>query len=220
MATSDDHSLMQSIANKKEVTRAKKLYDATAQVPSPSKDFCQILITEKGIVWRKWKITMRNFSRGKAPAPSEVIMTYEDFKYDKSLQSELELIFGREALKHMKRILEGSNDPLSCLPEGLMILIATYLDLQSINSLSQTNCHFHELCNSNALWEKLYAIHQGKPSPEIKSLAQERGWKTVFFMNKLQIQKEISRRRRVLSHETDTSKDDHSSMFITQNVED
>jgi len=38
--------VMEKMKWKKEILRAKKLFEATAQVPSPSKDFTQIILTE------------------------------------------------------------------------------------------------------------------------------------------------------------------------------
>ena len=76
-----------------------------------------------------------------------------------------------------------------------MIRIVSLLDLQSIAQLSHVNHHMRDICNSPRLWEILYNTHQGRPSGEISALAREIGWKKVFFMNKLQLQKEVSRRR-------------------------
>ena len=77
---------MKRMALKKDLLSAKKLFEATAQVPSPSKDFSQIIVTEKGMVWRKWKISLRGVSQGAVPQPSEEVMTHEDFQYDTTLQ--------------------------------------------------------------------------------------------------------------------------------------
>ena len=77
---------MERVAVKRDILRAKKLFEATAQVPSPSKDFTQIVVTEKGMVWRRWKISLRGVSHGAVPQPSEEVMLHEDFKYSTSLQ--------------------------------------------------------------------------------------------------------------------------------------
>lgn len=205
------------IAWKRSILRSKKLYEATAQVPPPSKDFCQFLVTEKGIVWRKWKITLRNHSQGVSPMPTENITTYEDFQLDKSLQSEIEAIFGSKAVKQALQIIKGCNDSLSSLPEDIALSMICYLDLQSITYLSQVNQHFQEVCYLDLLWERLYIIHQGSRNADVKILANKIGWKRVFFMNKLQLQKEISRRRRLVSS---LPQDPVSSTFLTQQIED
>ena len=135
------------------------------------------------------------------------------------MQGDVERIFGEDVLRHIKRILTGSHDELSCLPKALMINICTFLDLQSISQLSRVNHHLSEVCNSDDLWEKLYAIHQGVPSEDIVALAKESGWKTVFFMSKLQLQKELSRRRRLLSPQHQTNgRQSPSSTFLTQAI--
>ena len=139
--------LLEKVSWKKNILSAKKLFEATAQAPSPSKDFTQIVITEQGVVWRRWKISLRGVSRGAAPTPYEEFMTHEDFLYSDSLEGDVEHIFGGEVLRQIKRILAGSHDELSCLPEKLAVNIFTYLDLQSVAQLSQvkthTQCTYH-----------------------------------------------------------------------------
>lgn len=80
--------VMEEVSLKKEVRRARKLFEATAQSQSPSKDFVALLITEKGIIWSKWKITLRGYTSGGAPVPQpqEEVMSYTDFKCNDSLQ--------------------------------------------------------------------------------------------------------------------------------------
>lgn len=104
--------------------------------------------------------------------------------------------FGENTLEHIDRIITGSNDVLSCTPESIMLRICSMLDLQSISQLSRVNRHLRNLCLSDNLWSDLYHQHQGHPSLEICSLANEIGWMKVFYSSKLQLQKEISRRRK------------------------
>ena len=99
----------------------------------------------------------------------------------------------------VKRIASGNWDIFLRLGEDLVVKIVTLLDLQSIENLARVNRHFREVCQSNKLWEALYKTHQGWPSHEITALARELGWRTVFFMNRLQLQKELSRRRKNIS---------------------
>ena len=103
--------------------------------------------------------------------------------------------FGDSTYTHIVRIISGSNDPLSCAPEPLMIRICSMLDLQSVSQLSQVNRYLRRLCTSDKLWSILYAQHQGNPTTEISFLAGDIGWMKVFYMSKLQLQKELSRRR-------------------------
>jgi F-box protein 36 len=211
-------SVGETVAWKQAVKRSRKIFEATGQVPAPSKDFCQILVTEGGVIWRKWRITLRNVSQGAAPMPTEQVMTYEDFQLDKSLQFEVELIFGMKALNSINRALKGHHDPLSNLPEDVMIKIISFLDLQSISYLSQVDQYLRYICGIDKLWEQLYMIHQGAPNNDVRSLAKELGWKQVFFMNKLQLQKEIFRKRRQQSSSMEPM--ELSSTFVTQQIED
>ena len=117
----------------------------------------------------------------------------------------------------MHRILAGNHDDLSRLPEKVLQNICLHLDLQSLTQLSMVNAHMREVCNSEELWGRLYTVHQGTPSEEVVGLAQEVGWKTVFFMNKIQLQKEVSRRRRVHSPQPDQHSQPPSIIFsLTQ----
>ena len=117
----------------------------------------------------------------------------------------------------MKKISSGNWDIFLTLGDDLVIKIVSYLDLQSISQLSQVNQHMREVCNSTELWEVLYKIHQGSPSSEVCALAKELGWKEVFFMNKLQLQKEISRRRKVqYDPENPDSSLSPDSTFLTE----
>ena len=198
--TSDE--VMKKLSLKREILSAKKLFEATAQVPSPSKDFTQIIVTEKGMVWRRWKISLRGVSQGAVPQPSEEAMLHEDFNYNSTLQviwltmappitimlavlchrqhlavnftfnivvmdviifltqNDVERIFGAEVLQRILRILAGSYDDLSLLPDKVLLKICSYLDLQSIAQLSQVNRHLRLICNSDQLWESLYYDHQ------------------------------------------------------------
>lgn len=80
--------VLNSLSWKREVSTGKLLFEQTVQAPSPSKDFVQLKITDKGLIWRKWKISIRGLAQGKAPTPqpSEVVLTHKDFLVDDNLQ--------------------------------------------------------------------------------------------------------------------------------------
>ena len=85
-STSDE--AIKSLSWKKEVSSGKVLFDIAGQAPSPSKDYVQLKITDKGIIWRRWKISIRGVTHGKAPTPqpSELVLSHKDFQYDDHLQ--------------------------------------------------------------------------------------------------------------------------------------
>lgn len=46
-----------------------------------------------------------------------------------------------------------------------------------------------QICNSCDLWERMYRLHtETAVTPELEELAREKGWKKLFFTNKLQLQ--------------------------------
>lgn len=197
ITTPGDQLALNSIAKKKEILSARKLIDIAKQAPSPSKDWCQLIVTERGLLCRRWKISIRGIARGGGPAPTEIALYFfEEFQNDESIQREIELVYGTETLEQVIRVACGHIDRLCSLPEKTVTKIASYLDLQSIVRLGQVNRYLRQISNSNALWEDIYIHNCGSPSEDVKMLGDELGWKKVFFMDKLQLQKEISRRRR------------------------
>lgn len=79
--------VMIRIAKKKELMGGRKLFNCETRAPAPSKDFCHLLITEKGILWRRWKISLRGMTSGSAPVPQPVedCLTHLEFKCDDAL---------------------------------------------------------------------------------------------------------------------------------------
>ena len=80
--------ILAKVAMRKEILKARTLFEASTQVASPSKDYCNIVVTKKGVVWRKWKITLRGLTSGRAPIPQPVeeFMTYTEYKFSDSIQ--------------------------------------------------------------------------------------------------------------------------------------
>ena len=79
--------VMARIAKKKELMRGITLFSCETRAPAPSKDLCHLVITEKGVMWRKWKISLRGMTSGSAPVPQPVeeCMSYIDFRCDDAL---------------------------------------------------------------------------------------------------------------------------------------
>ena len=82
-----ESKVSREVTAKRAIRNARLLFEASAQSQSPSKDFTCILITEKGIIWSKWKITLRGFTSGTAPVPQpqEEAMSFTDFKCNDAL---------------------------------------------------------------------------------------------------------------------------------------
>lgn len=73
--------IAQNMIKRKEIQRARTLFEMSSQTPAPSKDFVNIIVTTKGVIWRKWKITLRGLTSGAAPTPQPVeeVLSYEDY---------------------------------------------------------------------------------------------------------------------------------------------
>lgn len=82
-----ESKVSKEVIAKRAIRNAQLLFEASAQSQSPSKDYVSIKVTEKGIIWSKWKITLRGFTSGTAPVPQpqEEAMSFTDFKCNDSL---------------------------------------------------------------------------------------------------------------------------------------
>lgn len=98
------------------------------------------------------------------------------------------------------------------MPEPIIIKIVSYLALEDIAKLSQVNNQFREvcrilftylnisfsfhhykiffkLCRSDRVWILLYQKYYTRDiTKELYSLAQKKGWRNIFFTNKIKLQ--------------------------------
>ncbi|XP_053160630.1 F-box only protein 36 [Hemicordylus capensis] len=181
------------------------LFEARGQAPAPSKDFYQIIVSRKDVIFRWWKISLR--SEFREARPGELSESHEDFLDDPNLQIQIAIIFGAGTLDHIFNLCRGNFDFLVRLPDALLLNIISYLDLEDIARLSQVSHRFEALCNSDKLWEMVVQNLMGRITPEMKSLADEMGWKQFFFTNKLQLQVQLSRRRQKKSDSAESLSD-------------
>nr|XP_020648267.1 F-box only protein 36 [Pogona vitticeps] len=181
------------------------LFEARGQAPAPSKDFYQLIVTRKEVIFRWWKISLR--SEYREARPGELKESHEDFLDDPSLQIQIAIIFGAETLEHTFNLCRGNFDFLVRLPDPLLLYIISYLELEDIARLSQVSHRFEMLCNSDKLWEMIVKNLSGRITPEMRSLAQEVGWKQFFFTNKIQLQLQLRRRREKRSDSSDSQSD-------------
>ncbi|CAB1317876.1 unnamed protein product [Coregonus sp. 'balchen'] len=157
----------------------KSLFEVSGQGPAPNKDFFQFSVTKTEVIWRWWKISLR--SDGRNTKPGELRESHKDFLDDSRLQSKVPC---------------GHYDYLERLPDPLLLHILTHLELEDVARLGHTSHRFRKLCRSEEFWEQAVRGHCGSVSAEVESLALELGWRSVFFTSKLQLQKQISRRRK------------------------
>ncbi|XP_076000859.1 F-box only protein 36b [Genypterus blacodes] len=176
------------------------LFEIFGRAPSANKNLYYFAVTKSDVIWRWWKISLRKVDR--CSRPGEQRDSYQDFLDDRWLQSEVSMVFGRRILQYTKALCRGQYDYLDHLPDSLLLHILSYLELQDVGHLGQTSRKFRQLCKSEELWEKAVRRCCDTVSAEVSSLALEVGWQSIFFTNKLQLQKLIRRRRlRIKEHQ-------------------
>lgn len=167
------------------------LFEKTGQAPSPSKDFHQLLVTENQVILRTWRISIRKDQRYIPPSQRKVPVA--EFDEDTLLQTDISRIFGEDTLRLVHGIV--CKDWLARLPKNIVIHIASFLDLVDIARLGSVCRSLHKVCSSDELWEKIFLTHCDTISDETRALAQDVGWKKVFFTDKLQLRVQMRRRK-------------------------
>ncbi|XP_027253217.1 F-box only protein 36 isoform X3 [Cricetulus griseus] len=169
------------------------LFEIVGQGPAPSKDYYQLLITQTQIIFRWWKISLR--SEYRSAKPGETKETHEDFLENSHLQVQIALIFGARILDYVFNMCEGKFDYLERLSDKLLLKIICFLELEDIARLSQTSSRFAKLCKCDSLWEQIVQAACDTVSPDMRALAKDVGWRQVFFTNKIQLQRQIRRKK-------------------------
>ncbi|XP_074170761.1 F-box only protein 36 [Rhinolophus sinicus] len=169
------------------------LFEIVGEGPAPSKDYYQLLVTRSQVIFRWWKISLR--SEYRSTKPGEVKESHENFLENSHLQVQIALIFGARILDYVFNLCEGKLDFLERLSDNLLLSIISYLDLEDIASLSQTSRRFSKLCVSDKLWEPIVQSACDYITPDMRALAEDVGWRQMFFTNKLQLQRQLHKRK-------------------------
>ncbi|EDL75538.1 F-box only protein 36 (predicted), isoform CRA_a [Rattus norvegicus] len=176
------------------------LFEIVGQGPAPSKDYYQLLITRTQIIFRWWKISLR--SEYRSAKPGETKETHEDFLDNSHLQVQVAVVFGAKILDYVFNLCEGKFDYLERLSDKLLLKIMNYLDLEDIARLSQTSSRFEKLCKSDSLWEQIVQSTYDTITPDMRALANDVGWRQMFFTNKIQLQRQIRKKKQRQGSET------------------
>ncbi|GFN78679.1 F-box only protein 36 [Plakobranchus ocellatus] len=186
------------------------IYQRTDTAPPPSKDFVQIFVTTDEVVFRMWKIIPPTRADANQ-VPTENRATYSEFEEDTKMRGDIARTLGQRELDYVDRLIHGHIDYPNRLPKKALLHMLYMLDLVTISRLSQVNKYFRELCSSDALWSKLYMQHTTQPiTHELLMLTDKKGWREVFFMNKVQLQMHLRRET-----EKPTPKDKSTDFFLT-----
>uniref|UniRef100_A0A8D1BPV5 F-box domain-containing protein n=1 Tax=Sus scrofa TaxID=9823 RepID=A0A8D1BPV5_PIG len=165
------------------------LFEIVGQGPAPSKDYYQLLITRlySHFFWIFWILELKS--------------TYSKISHCKlkkkknDFRVQIALIFGAKILDYVFNLCEGKFDFLERLSDNLLLNIISYLDLEDIARLSQTSRRFAKLCTSDKLWEQIVQSACDHITPDMRALAEDMGWRQMFFTNKLQLQRHLRKRK-------------------------
>lgn len=175
-------------------TKNNEILNEGAQAPSPSKDYCQLILTNDRVIYRRWKISIRSGDSAMR-WPVEVKDAYNDFIENDLVQREIASVFGKGTLDFIINVIEqGKLDYLSRMPENILLKIVSCLPLEDIARFSQTNSLFRQLCRSDKVWIELYKKHYtSEITKELMKLAERDGWRKLFFTNKIKLKLELRR---------------------------
>ncbi|XP_030630620.1 F-box only protein 36b [Chanos chanos] len=190
------------------------LFEISGQGPAPNKDYFHLKISKTEVIWRWWKISLRTECRNMRPG--EVRESHSDYLDDNRLQSQVSVVFGPRILQHTKALCAGQIDYLERLPNSLLFTIMNYLELEDITKLGCTSRRFRKLCSSEEFWEQMVRVRFDTVPAGVEAIAQELGWRSVFFTNKLQLQKQIRRRTHRTTEQLDLKNNTVSHLDSTK----
>jgi len=176
------------------IAKDRILFECSATAPAPSKDYGHLQILIDRIIFRWWKITLRNVEG--SIYPGEIKDSHEDFIHDEIAQREITRILGEQTLEYCLNYLQGQIDWFSHLPLQIQIRIFSFVNLDDIPQLALVSKLFRSICRQNDLWKLFYIRQYGLNSLDNRNLiflAEKRGWKHVFFTNRLKLKLELRR---------------------------
>jgi len=175
------------------------IYSASRQMEPPSKDFVSLEMTQLEIIINRIRISPSNLKMQSTSAGIKTTkIKNEDFKIG-DYHDEIRFYFGEQTLQDIIDRLNGKIDHLNLLPDPLKHQIISHLPIEDVSSLSLTNKSFYQLCNSDTAWLKKFE----NISEELLNLGDEIGFKKLYFMNKMDLQRKLRRVRQSMTFITD-----------------
>jgi len=154
----------------------QKVFTATGQAPSPSKDFFELVVAKDRIIWRAWRIKYKNH---KSIMPSEDCLTFEDYQYDGRVQTEVTKNLGDDVLQIS--LAYASRQWLSRMPMGVLLKIFSFLAIKDICSMSQVSSVLRLRCLDSKIWKNCYFRTFGAWDELRDRRAKKVGWRKVFI---------------------------------------
>lgn len=123
-----DHSTM------KTSKRASSIFEISGIGQAPSKDFFSLTVVNNSIIWRSWRITLRN----EKTSPSETVQSWLEFTDTSNglrLQGEIRRLFGNEKLSRVISLVTQCWLPY--IKSDILVEIFVCLDVLDIVRLAQ-----------------------------------------------------------------------------------
>eukprot|EP00794_Sanderia_malayensis_P009964 gene9964-10986_t len=154
-----------------------KIYTKSGQAPSPSKDYCELIITaDDEVIWRVWHIKYRH--QLKFHPPSEERMSSEEFQNDAKMHRNVTKSFGEDVLQ--TALAYASKEWLARMPQGILRKITSFLEVKDICTLSQVCETLRIRCHDNVVWKSMFQRTFGDWDELRERRAKKLGWKFVF----------------------------------------
>lgn len=196
------------------------LYKESRQCAPPSKDYVNVELTTEKLTIHRFRISPANLRMSGGSAGSGVktdVATVADF-LEGDLHDVILFVFGRATLDHLTRLARGELDYLERLPDLLKVLLVIFsnnhdskfhqmnilakLPIESLSVVAAVSRSFRRLCSSDDLWR--FKFNNTKNN-ELIQLGEEVGFKTLFFMSKLDVQRHLRKVRQSQTFLTECS---------------
>ena len=112
--------------------QVEKVFTASGQAPSPSKDFFELIVAKDRVIWRAWRIKYKNH---RMIMPSEECVSYDEFQDDNRIQTEIFRNLGDDVLQVSLGYV--SREWIARLPSSVLRNIAAHLSIKDVTVLSQ-----------------------------------------------------------------------------------
>ena len=123
-----DHSTM------KTSKRVSSIFEISGIGQAPSKDFFSLTVVNNSIIWRTWRITLRN----EKTSPSETVQSWQEFTDTSNgvrLQGEIRRVFGNDILSRVNSLV--SQCWLTYMKSDILVEIFVWLDVLDVVRLAQ-----------------------------------------------------------------------------------
>ncbi|CAH3145117.1 unnamed protein product [Porites lobata] len=164
--------------------RASSIFEISGIGQAPSKDFFSLTVVNNSIIWRTWRISLRN----EKTSPSETVQSWQEFTDTSNgvrLQGEIRRVFGNDILSRVNSLV--SQCWLTYMKSDILVEIFVWLDVLDVVRLAQVCRAIHKVCSSEALWRRLFLKNFSVIPTNIPSLAQDVGWKEAFRLNRQKV---------------------------------